>query len=80
MTTNGQTQLDLVDLLAAIQHTYFDLVDAKDGALLAFRRGAEKPQEFDNVAEWLEEQIGRISEAESIVSDLCRQHGVEIPE
>jgi hypothetical protein len=80
MTTNEQTQLDLVDLLAAIQHTYFDLVDAKDGALLAFRRGADKPQEFDNVKEWVEEQIGRLGDAESIVTDLCRQHGVEIPE
>ncbi len=80
MTTNKQTQLDLVDLLAAIQHTYFDLVDAKDGALLAFRRGADKPQEFDNVKEWVEEQIERLSNAESIAADLCRQHCVEIPE
>lgn len=61
-------------LLTTIQEVYFDLCDVSNNQSLTFRRGAEKPQEFDNAQEWVEEQKNKLAEIEEMVTELLGQN------
>lgn len=55
-------------ILSTIQEVLFDLIDAEE--ILTFRRGVEKPGEFNNASEWVAEQKRKLQEIEARVSEL----------
>ena len=60
-------------LLTKIQEVYFDLCDVSNLDCLTFRRGSNKPQEFSNAQEWIEEQKTKLEEIENMVAQLLKK-------
>ena len=59
-------------LLTMIQEVYFDICDVSNNQSLTFKRGAEKPEEFENAQEWVEEQKNKLEEIEEMVKALLQ--------
>lgn len=52
-------------ILTLAQEIYFDLIDAREEHHL--RATKHMPEQFQNIDEWLEEQISKISEIEDAI-------------
>lgn len=55
-------------IITTLQEVLFDLYDARETNLLQWRKGAEKPEEFNSVDEWLNEQIAKIEAIEAALT------------
>jgi len=54
--------------ITLLQEVLFDLYDARNNALLSLKKGAELPDEFSSIEEWLSEQIEKIEMIESTLT------------
>lgn len=55
-------------IITTLQEVLFDLYDARNSGVLQWRKGAETPEEFNSVDEWLDEQIAKIETIEAALT------------